>query len=217
MNGFTYGTVIFQKYSHAVAPSRVAASRTETGIPCNAAINNRICIPLFQTISKILSATAETRILTLSLIPYTPMNSRNSPIKSADNNVEDFSASLIPETSISPLITLYTEPVTIITGRKNTALAKVRPLKFWLSTTAINIENIIISGVFQSVSISISVRYSVYFSSSVRTFIYLSNPVHSITVRPESMVTSLNEYIRDFTSGIRKNITVPTSHNDINP
>ena len=90
-----------------------------------------------------------------------PRNCISSPTRFAENMVENCAAPELPVESISPLIILYTGPVAIMTGRKNMALARALPRNFWLSMTAMNSENISISGVFQRVSRSTLPRYSV--------------------------------------------------------
>ena len=69
MNGLTYGKVIFQKYSQAVAPSIWAASLADGGMFWSAARNRSICMPELQTMPKILSVTVEIMVLMLSLRP----------------------------------------------------------------------------------------------------------------------------------------------------
>ena len=83
----------------------------------------------------------------------------SSPSRSVENMVENWLASLLPVLCRLPLMMLYTGPVAMITGRKNTARENVRPLNFWFRITATNRENTRISGVFHAVSFSTFTRY----------------------------------------------------------
>ena len=79
-------------------------------------------------------------------------------MRSVLNIVENCPALAAPDLAISPLMMLYTGPVAMMTGRKKTARANVRPRNFWFRITAMNREKIRISGVFQSVSQSTLTR-----------------------------------------------------------
>ena len=65
----------------------------------------------------------------------------------------------------------YTGPVAMITGRKNTALANVLPLNFWLTMIATNMEKIMITGRLKAISFRDSTRYCLKVGSVIKALL----------------------------------------------